>query len=330
MNGRFLVSLATAAASVGAVAVPAYAARIVGNGGVGVVCTPPNAPSTVEVLDLYEGRRDWLMTFDLDPTVADPYAKVGHVLDRLAAVDPTRAALYKGWLATFKDDSLIYNDDQHFNLINDYGTPNLQSYCRTVQIAVQRTPENPNDRRYEIDGSYWDGHSGQGLDADNQAGLILHEIVYRDALRRGHTDSIAAHYLTALFASTLMSTMTPAELARRYRIYDMDAYRAQFSRVPGHATYLYFDAKARTFDEARALCRSVASSAGLVSMADFNYNFLAFADWKASVIGQELLAIPGGAEIWASPTSTIHFDADEVREHDAPGNTALAVCWRGS
>jgi hypothetical protein len=317
----------TAAALLLTTSAPAFAARIVGNGGVGVRCPAPPGESRTELLDFYQARRAWGMQPALggDPSLGY-LARARLAVDRIAAVDPARGALYRGWLDAFPGEMLVYNDDQHFALINDFGDPLLQSGCSVVQIAVQRPPENPEDKRYLIDGSLW-----QRLDENNKAGLVLHEIVYRDALERGHTDSVAAHYFTALYASEkFASGFEPDELRSRLRLYDMDAYiftGANNPHQPDHQKFLYFADAPRTIGEAIAFCNSLGRDAGLPVSEDFTFwQGSSYDRWKESAIGRQLLA-QGPTELWLQDGGQFTFGVIPAGDHNPTQPKAATVCW---
>lgn len=296
----------------------AFAARIVGNGGDVVVCS-----GSYEVLDLYEARRMRQQLPDFGP-VLEPVAMALHVVDRLAAVDPVRAALYRRWVQEFNDDSIVFNDNQHFSDINDSGDVLIQDGCRVVQIAVQREPRSPEDRRYMIDGSVW-SHLG---DAD-KAALILHEVIYRDALQRGHVNSMAARYFVGLYSwRDFAARIDVAGLQQRLRMKDMDAFIYEPDTPQAlHSKYVYFDGLSLSFDDARRHCESLHNDSGVVGMADFGGWFAAYSLWKRSAIGERLLAAGSPVdELWVGPGEVGVFERELIRRRASSG-PASVVCW---
>lgn len=135
------------------------------------------------VLDLYEVRRNNL-TPSLGAPSLDPTSKVKLVLDRLAKVDPTRAANYQGYLDTFFAEAEIAAH-LHLPEIPDEAAVHMPGDdCRITQLAMQQTPALPQDKRYVIRKEIWDQ-----LDNDNQAALMLHEIIFREARELDQVDS---------------------------------------------------------------------------------------------------------------------------------------------
>lgn len=68
--------------------------------------------------------------------------------------------------------------------------------CKIEQIAIQKEPAFPEDKRFTVSKDLWDL-----LDEDNKAGLVLHEIIYREALLYGHEDSVNARYVNSIWTS---------------------------------------------------------------------------------------------------------------------------------
>src|SRR5205085_1885391 len=59
---------------------------------------------------------------------------------------------------------------------------------------------------YTINKDLWDR-----MNTNNRAGLILHEIIYKEALRDGQHDSVKARYFNAYLSSTKMASFTPQQ-----------------------------------------------------------------------------------------------------------------------
>ena len=329
-----LATLGCVAFGLALVAPAASAARIVGNGGVGVFCpSPVGSQNVLKIMDFYEAEREWVMTTpSLGTPDIDPFVKVGLALDRLAVFDPERAALYRDWLADFPIDMNLM--DQEFDVISDYGSPLLGQGCSVVQIAVQHVPQNPEDRRYLINQALW---SNPTFDNDQKAGLILHEIIYRDALSRGQPDSTSTHYFTALVASTEMElTMTADVFKARLRLYNMDAYVADIGGVCtdiNHATYLYFDQAIAASADAKSFCEGLSDNAGLAGLDVFNSSYPGACQetltnsWKDSAIGAKLLDDAAGSNLWLD-AGLLSFTRNGIQGPvGANPTTGGALCW---
>jgi len=79
--------------------------------------------------------------------------------------------------------------------------------CTKEQFAVQIFNIMPDQKRYLINKNIWSAASSR-----IKAGLVLHELIYRDAVEaEDQTDSDKARYLNAQISSTHFSTITPDE-----------------------------------------------------------------------------------------------------------------------
>lgn len=174
----------------------------VGNGGGLVQCAQPNdGGTTLELLDFYEGKRD----HGISPRIPDvaglktPLGLVKTWLHALERHDYRRYLQFQLWLETFFDETEFVGESME--VIADTGYSEVPLNCVIVQGAVQlETPDSP--KRYMIDETLW-----QQLSIVDQAGLILHELVYREALQRGHTDSYSVRYFTALIATGYLADL---------------------------------------------------------------------------------------------------------------------------
>lgn len=139
-----------------------------GNGGVTLQCDGHH----LQVLDLYESST----RFNLPIVFAqadDEFAKATKLIDRLASMDPSRAALYQSWLQSFKSESQFVSGT--FAKTPDLGLVVIPDGCTVEQAVVQQQPSVVNAFRYLINQKLWNE-----LDADNKAALIVHELIYRE------------------------------------------------------------------------------------------------------------------------------------------------------
>ena len=145
-----------------------------------------------------------------------------YALNRLEAIDYLRAQKYKQWYKDFfNQDELTWGE----NLVNiaDTGALSIPNNCEIKQIAVQESPSLPGDKRYIISKSLW-----SLMDEDNKAGLILHELIYREVIseeRCGglddieekhvcsqlHLNSKRVRYYNSLISSSAMAEMSERE-----------------------------------------------------------------------------------------------------------------------
>ncbi|UXR65881.1 hypothetical protein EZJ49_06420 [Bdellovibrio bacteriovorus] len=140
-----------------------------GNAGFVLAC----AGKKPVVLDLHENSTRQLgkIQFSSATTVT---AKALDIISRLDSYDGGRAAQYKSWALSFFNEAQWIHDAA-FNQTPDLGMVIIPNDCRLEQVIFQRNPSVLNKTRYMIDENLW-----SQLDSDNQAALIVHEIIYRE------------------------------------------------------------------------------------------------------------------------------------------------------
>lgn len=172
-------------------------ADIRGNGGDVVVCRDSGSRVTsIELLDFYEGR----FRYGLEPDLSAGETwteKLEHALARLARVDWELARGFKTEVDSFVDNALFWPGIQLVD-IPDSGHIAIPHGCEIVQIAVQKDPQFPDEKRYTVSQDLWDNPA---MSEASRAGLVLHEIIYRRALAAGQTDSVKTRYLTSYITS---------------------------------------------------------------------------------------------------------------------------------
>lgn len=182
--GSFLVS-----------GIQANAADRVGNGGEAIVC-PHEQGTQVRLLDYYEGEAIRGIIPSLGGSEIEPLAKVSIVIDRIRKFDFDRANLYAKRAQAFNSEARLI-PHATLILIPDAHPVAIPTGCELKQVAIQKEPDFPGDPYYIINKDLWDL-----MDNDSKAGLILHEIIYREAIANGASDSVNSRY----FNSTLSST----------------------------------------------------------------------------------------------------------------------------
>lgn len=181
----------------------------VGNGGDAVICHsayPELGGKSTAVLDYFEARARWRWTLALGAPDLSVAAKIEMVLSRVDAVDPDRAALYRSYWTTFWSETETLANAHLPDLPDDGPIALPGPDCQLVQAAIRREPHLPGDKRYSISKEVW-----EQLDNDNQAGLILHELIYREASGLGQSTSINARYYNALASANRLVELTQAD-----------------------------------------------------------------------------------------------------------------------
>lgn len=175
----------------------------VGNGGDVLLCQGVKDQPSIQLLDHYEAVKFRSVVVHLGSKDIPYYNKVQTVLQNLARLNPSRAALYHQWLSDFQLDAFFTTEN--IMPIADVGPATLPKGCKVAQIAVHQDPDLPGDHRYTVYKPYWDR-----LDNDGKAGLILHEIIYREmiAQRPAHENSKYVRYMNAILSSDQMLTMS--------------------------------------------------------------------------------------------------------------------------
>ncbi|MEC9283898.1 MAG: hypothetical protein VX642_14385 [Bdellovibrionota bacterium] len=189
-----------------------------GNGGDAIVCQSEDKKTrTVELLDYYQAfDRGYIQNLDLPPDNASFDHKVREALNRLSKFDSFRAQRYLKWYEDFFSEK-NFSWKEKLGPIDDSGSSSYKQNCRQLQLAIQEKPLFPQDKRYKIAKPLWDLMS-----ENHKAGLILHELIYRDALEIRehflsikskpaifvHPDSRKVRFFNAIISSKAFNTYT--------------------------------------------------------------------------------------------------------------------------
>ena len=143
------------------------------------------------------------------------------MLDRIKELDPHRHMVYSKELQNFSQNLLL-----DFNLIfpwlPDHGVVKAPGAdCEIIQTAYQREPILPFHKRYNIKAEVW-----SLLKVQVKAGLILHEVIYKEAHERGHTVSDRTRQFNGLLATNHFENMN----IYQYKRFLVDVMK--FSYVP--------------------------------------------------------------------------------------------------
>ena len=158
-----------------------------GNGGDVVVCKDQSQiQKSVELLDYVEYFLMHGPQSDI-PEVDDELTFVLKKIEKISKISPIRASFYRKVAERFfQEVEFVIHD---LNDIPDEGTVVVPSGCEKKQIAVQDTNETDLVKfqesyetlspilknRYKINKVLW-----ESLTSHSRAGLILHEIIYRE------------------------------------------------------------------------------------------------------------------------------------------------------
>lgn len=176
-----------------------------GNGGDLVVCSN-GKPFQYKLLDLYEAEVfNPDVEFDFGPEGQSLDGKVGNIISRLSRLDPERADLYSSYYETFMSEVISTNDN--LEDVKDSFHLTMPNDCEVKQFAIQLGDSfSIPGKRYLINQQLWDL-----VDTNTKAALVMHEIIYRDALQSGHRDSISTRAFNALLLSEDFTELSKSE-----------------------------------------------------------------------------------------------------------------------
>ncbi|MES2801165.1 MAG: hypothetical protein V4654_01625 [Bdellovibrionota bacterium] len=181
----------------------------IGNGGGVVICTLPSGEKTTEVLDVYEGRESRGLQSNLGDPNEDFMLKIDRALNKLSRIAPYRSTTYRKLFNTFFSETKFLSG-VNLIYIPDTGAVSLKKGCVLEQAAYQKEPSFEETKRYFISQDLWDV-----MDNNSKAALILHEIVYREAISLEQNTSVAVRYLNSYITSTQIDTMTQREFVHK-------------------------------------------------------------------------------------------------------------------
>lgn len=181
----------------------------IGNGGDLLRCAQSGtAKVEFELLDYYEGRYYRGLQPDLGPQGTSFDDKVKYVLKRLERRNPSRGALYRSWYQTFFNETRFFLEGRIVE-IPDTGPVVIPEGCSIQQIAAQLPDEQilPGDHRYTIDLNLWNQ-----ISEETRAGLVLHELVYREAITNLQMNSKRVRYFNEYISSSAFASFGDREM----------------------------------------------------------------------------------------------------------------------
>jgi hypothetical protein len=165
-----------------------WAGHSVGGGGAGIL-------QSIKLYDYYEAEKLNQAVIDLGTGAS--YQDMAEVaLNRLARLSPGRARRYHDHIQAFEQDAVMLDDSSLFP-VPDLGPGAIAppAGCSLVQLAFQKEPQFPGEKRYRVNGELW-----RSMSEEAKAGLVLHEVIYREAMSYGLENSVGARYFNATFA----------------------------------------------------------------------------------------------------------------------------------
>jgi hypothetical protein len=207
----------------------------VGNGGEVVACRDSKgALKSAELLDSFEGRVLHEMSVDLGASPLSVDQKLQIYFQRIGAKNPTRADLYRKWAGTFFSGVTWVTES--LPATPDVDPIIFPAGCGIEQIAIQKN--NRGDSSYDsgpivrINKPLW-----QALSADQQTVLIMHEIIYHEALSDETKSAEPIRYLNQLYFSNKISSLSYDELAKTLLKTDLYEFDFQGIRVQVYDFY---------------------------------------------------------------------------------------------
>lgn len=169
----------------------------IGNGGNSIVCKDSQGNiKSVEILDFYEVRLNGL-NLKLNANLSNYKDILVDNLDRWKNIAPVRVAQYKKWLVEFESEALFASGVE-IPSIPDTGSVVLPSGCELNPIAFQRPDSEifPGVKRYTISKDLW-----VLMDEVQKAGLVMHELIYREGIKAKHQTSFPTRYFNGYLAT---------------------------------------------------------------------------------------------------------------------------------
>ena len=193
--------------SIGSSVYAAGGGAVAGNGGKGVVCRDQsNRISSIRVLDFYEADIRGIKIELGDPAISIQ-DKISLALSRLNAIDSKRAQRYLARSrAFFDDENTVFLYHTQLASTDDSYQISQPDGCDVEQLVVRRDPQFSEDRLWTVNGDLW-GH----LSNDDKAGLVLHEVIYEEALTQSYlpqTNSLSSRYLNSYVCSKKLQSLS--------------------------------------------------------------------------------------------------------------------------
>lgn len=163
----------------------AFSGTETGNGGDVVSCENHPKRPTLQLLDYYEAE-----VFDQD-NISERMNALGNdaktifneLIGRLKIGNRSRALRFEQWGKEFFEANVVNWVEEDLVDIPDSNHEYLPKACEIKQIAIQEG--SYQNTTYKVNKLLWDN-----LSPGDQAGLVIHELIYREAKYSGHKNSI--------------------------------------------------------------------------------------------------------------------------------------------
>ncbi len=190
----------------------------VGNGGDVVVCG-----DRVELLDLYEARVKGHKPLKLESDTHEEM--LNEVIERrIHRLQPLRAKRFRDYGEEFFKESIILPGIE-LSDVDDAGLAVIPRGCKLEQIVIQLSDADipPGGHRYTISQDLWDQ-----LDEFNKMALMLHEVIYREAILNRTGRSMIVRALVGQILRTEMDEALFLELTKgqgpKLEIFSFEVY----------------------------------------------------------------------------------------------------------
>lgn len=237
-----------------------FAGHEVGNGGNVIVCkdTVSKKIASVELLDYFELRQSG-GTLKLDPALGNYSAMLKDLFKSWKPVAPKRMAQYEQWLNEFEGEAGIYSGIA-IPPTEDTGIFNMPIGCEIAPVVYQRPEEElfPGVKRYTINKDFW-----ELLSETDKAGLILHELIYREGIAARHGSSFPTRYFNRYLASAVPDAMEYALVVQKMPLEWVEFGQGLviwLGNVPAYPTQSAFQAVSKITDD------------GFIAGRDYNPN----------------------------------------------------------
>ncbi len=190
------------------VASAAWAGNTNSGGGDAVVCRDAQRRIiSARLFDFWEAEKLGMPVVDLGAANLGVEAKAKKAVGRLTRFDPVRARSYAEQVDGFFANALVIPNIVLRSIDDIRNTFEPTPGCTIEQLAVQREPETPAQKRFTVSKDLYDALEND----DHRAGLILHEIIYWEARQLGHTDSVRTRYFNGMISSAAVEAMAQAD-----------------------------------------------------------------------------------------------------------------------
>lgn len=225
------------------IATSAYGAKIIGNGADVLVCKDGRPPMLYDFWEAMDLTRVTLW----NPGGNTYKEKVHSFTTRIAKHFPVLARTIEADFVLFEEKKSVKYGRQWDDIKDTFPREkyplqkpeevyhgNLPNGCNVTQMANQRPPLFPRHPWFLLNGELWesqfDADKLKALDEFNKAGVAVHEIIYRQGLSYGLTDSLGVRYLVGLLFSDELDSVSDGDwiagfLQSNIKYYEIGGFR---------------------------------------------------------------------------------------------------------